>query len=209
MSEHDVFAHILKTGQRAGQANAPLLLDIGCCSKLSLHPVGRPANVARLRLVGTDLRHLVQVGYPSTSVIGCDIRRDFIDRGYEFYCDSDTCQIPFFVADIFDIVLCPFPQAANNARPSLKDVQSLNELRGRVKYIYAGSLFHLFDEGTQEAIARRLATLLDVSKENGPAVLFGRHVCKTEEGIIDDAMGRYVEQPTFLVLYRSRLTSNL
>ena len=140
--------------------------------------------------MGTDLRHVVQVGYPSTSVIGCDIRNDFIDMGYTFYSDRDTCPVPFFVGDVFDITLHPFPQAADDPRPSIKDVRDLNELRGRVKYIYAGSLFHLFDEGTQEAIARRLATLLDVSEGNGPAVLFGRHVAKQEEGVIDDAMGR-------------------
>ncbi|KAF8548903.1 hypothetical protein OG21DRAFT_665169 [Imleria badia] len=76
-------------------------------------------------------------------------------------------------------------------------VRSLNELRGRVKYVYAGSLFHLFDEGTQEAIARRLAVLLHVSEGNGPAVLFGRYVAQQEEGVIDDAMGRtrYAHSP--------------
>ena len=35
MSKNDVFAHILKVGQSARQANTPLLLHLGCCSKLS------------------------------------------------------------------------------------------------------------------------------------------------------------------------------
>ena len=193
MSENDAFDHILGVGQSAGQANAPLLLDLGCCSKSSPHPV-RPTDVIRSRIVGTDLRHIVQSGYPSTSVIGCDIRRDFIDLGHALYADSDTCAIPFFVGDVFDIVRRPFPQAADDACPSLKDVRSLNELCGRVKYLYAGAIFHLFDEGTQEAIARRLVTLLDVTEGNGPAVLFGRHPAKEAEGVIDDALGRYVKQ---------------
>jgi hypothetical protein len=150
--------------------------------------------LTRSRIVGTDLRHIVQSGYPSTSVIGCDIRDDFIDLGHTLYADRDTCPIPFFVGDIFDTTLRPFPQVADDGCPSLQDVRSLNELRGRIKYVYTGALFHLFDEGTQEAIARRLVTLLDVTEGVGPAVLFGRHVAKEEEGVIDDTMGRYVKQ---------------
>ncbi|KAF8121603.1 hypothetical protein EV363DRAFT_1184899 [Boletus edulis] len=178
MAEHNAFPCVLKTNQSSGQANAPLVLDIGCC-------------------MGTDLRHLVQSGYLATSVIGCDVRRGFIDLGYELYGDHDSCQISFFVGDVFDITLLPFPQVADDAHPSLKDVRSLNELRGHVKYVYAGSLFHLFDEGTQEAIARRLATLLDASEGSGPAVLFGKHVAQEEEGVIDDTMGRtrYAHSP--------------
>ncbi|KAN0082428.1 hypothetical protein V8E55_008223 [Tylopilus felleus] len=178
MSEHDAFLHVLKAGESAGQANAPLFLDIGCC-------------------MGTDLRHLVQSGYPSTSVLGCDLQSEFIDLGHTLYGDRDTCQIPFFVGDILDVALLPFPQAADEVCLSLKDIRSLNELRGRVKYIYAGSLFHLFDEGTQEAIARRIATLLDVSDGNA-AVVFGKHVGKAEEGLIDDPRGRtrYAHSPS-------------
>lgn len=153
--------------------------------------------------MGTDLRYLVQIGYPSSSVIGCDLRRDFIDLGHALYADRDTCPIPFFVADVFDITLRPFPQTVDNVGPSVKDVRSLDELRGRVKYIYAGALFHLFDEGTQEAIAGRLATLLDVTEGSGPAVLFGRHSAKAEEGVINDAMGRYVERSRCCVVHDS------
>ncbi|KAH0828781.1 major facilitator superfamily domain-containing protein [Lanmaoa asiatica] len=174
MSDNDAFAHIMKASQSTGQVNALLLLDIGCC-------------------MGTDLRHLVQSGYPSMGVIGCDIRQDFIDLGHSLYADRDTCPIAFFVADVFDITLRPFPQTADSVGPALKGVRNLNELRGRVKYVYAGALFHLFDEGTQEATARRLATLLDVTEGSGPALIFGRHSAKAEEGIISDAFGLYVE----------------
>ncbi|KAF8547925.1 hypothetical protein OG21DRAFT_829234 [Imleria badia] len=69
ISEHDVCAHVLNVGQDAGQVNAPFLLNIGCCS-------------------GTDLRYLVQSGYPSDSVVRCDVRRD------DFYGDRDTFQFP-------------------------------------------------------------------------------------------------------------------
>ena len=153
--------------------------------------------------MGTDLRYIVKSGYPSISVIGCDVRHDFINLGHALYADRDTCPLPFFVGDIFDTTLCPFPQAADDACLSLQDVRSLDELRGRVRYIYTGALFHLLDEGAQEAIARRLVTLLDVTEGFGPAVLFGRHVAKEEEGVFDDSMGRYVKQRV-LVLCRSR-----
>lgn len=64
--------------------------------------------------------------------------------------------------------------------------------RQRVKYAYAVLLFHLFEERTQEAVARCLVTLLDVTEGNGPAVLFGRHVAKKGGGVIDDVTGRYL-----------------
>ena len=137
--------------------------------------------LTRSRIVGTDLRHIVQSGYPSTSVIGCDVRHDFINLGHALYADRDTCSIPFFVGDIFDTTLRPFTQAADDACLSLQDVRSLDELRGRVRYIYTGALFHLFDEGAQEAIAWRFVMQLDVTEGFGPTVLFGRHVAKDEE----------------------------
>lgn len=142
--------------------------------------------------MGTDLRHLVRSGYNPSSVIGCDLRQAFIDLGHELYADRETCPVPFFVGDVLDIDLCSFPPQADKAGPSLRDVRRLKDLRGRVKYVYAGSLFHLFDEGTQEAIARRLATLLDVTPGSGPAIVFGRHSGKVVEGMMDDVMGRYV-----------------
>lgn len=38
MSENDAFPHILKASQSARKPDAPLLLDIGCCSESSLPP---------------------------------------------------------------------------------------------------------------------------------------------------------------------------
>ena len=62
-------------------------------------------------------------------VLRCDVRGDSIDLGHAFYADRDTCLIPFFVEDIFDITLRSFPQVADDVCPSLKEVRSLNELR--------------------------------------------------------------------------------
>ena len=149
-------------------------------------------TLTSLPTVGTDLRHLVHSGYNPSSVIGCDLCQAFIDLGYELYADRETCPIPFFAGDVFDIVPCLFPPQADTApSPSLRDVANLNDLRGRVKYVYAGSLFHLFDEASQEAVARRLATLLKVTPGSGPAIVFGRHLGRAMEGLVDDG-GRYV-----------------
>ncbi|KAG9309619.1 hypothetical protein JVU11DRAFT_10281 [Chiua virens] len=173
MSKHDAFPYILKAAQTS---KPPVLLDMGCC-------------------MGTDLRYLAHSGYPASSLIGCDLRQAYIDLGYELYADRET-SVPFFSADIFEMTPCAFPFDAlsdnDQIAPSLRDVRRLDELRGRVKYIYAGSLFHLFDEGTQEAIARRLATLLDVTpgSESGPTLIFGQHVGKAVEGVREDFMGR-------------------
>ena len=66
MSENDMFIHVLKVGQSDGQANAPLLPDLGCCKKSPLCPVGL-TDVTRSGIMGTDLRHIVQSGYPPRS----------------------------------------------------------------------------------------------------------------------------------------------
>ncbi|KIJ62353.1 hypothetical protein HYDPIDRAFT_94825 [Hydnomerulius pinastri MD-312] len=177
MAENTVFGRIRDVIVKPRQDESPLLLDIGCC-------------------MGTDLRYLAYLGYPPKSLIGCDVRGEFIELGYKLYSDRDKCEIPFFVGDIFDIELRPFPQQSDSTSLPLTEVSNLNQLRGRVKYIYAGALFHLFDEGTQEAIARRLASLLDV-RGGESAVVFGRHSAQEKEGMIDDSMGRvrYAHSP--------------
>ncbi|KAF8557230.1 hypothetical protein OG21DRAFT_1520645 [Imleria badia] len=48
---------------------------------------------------------------PSESVI--DVRRNFLDLDYELYDDLDTCPVPLFVAEIFDLSPCTFPQQAD------------------------------------------------------------------------------------------------
>ncbi|KAH7890451.1 hypothetical protein F5I97DRAFT_1972805 [Phlebopus sp. FC_14] len=179
MSENDAYDRILELAQEADQSGGEcLFLDIGCC-------------------MGTDLRHLVLSGFPAGSVIGCDVREEFIELGYKLYGDRDICKIPFFVGDVFDIVLAPGFAVSDVANVPLTSVSSLDQLRGRVKYIYSGALFHLFDEGTQEAIARRLSTLLNIQEGSGKAVVFGRHSAKAEEGMIDDTMKRvrYAHSP--------------
>ena len=148
--------------------------------------------------MGTDVRKLALDGFTATRVIGCDLRREFIEAGYTLFGDRASCGISFFSDDIFDLS----PEPANmTARPStvpLKEVASLKDLQGRLTYIYTGALFHLFDEQTQSALAARLVSLLrvptDASLGDRPVrgcVIFGRHQGKRVAGIIDADMGRY------------------
>lgn len=148
--------------------------------------------------MGTDLRKALLDGYPSDFLIGCDIRQTYIDQGHELFSDSrESCPITFFISDIFELPLTP------NIAPPLPSVlsegklQKLEELKGRLSVIYAGALFHLFNEETQFAIAIRLLLLLrrpsaSESGGDGPkkVVIFGRHQGLEEAGMIPDWLGR-------------------
>lgn len=142
-------------------------------------------------IVATDLRKLVLDGYPAHNVLGCDLRESFIHLGFELYSDKDTCKISFFTDNVLELPL--EKDIAISTVPNNK-VQSLIELKGRVSHIYAGALFHLFDEEIQRAIAVRLALLL---KEGSGGIIFGRHQGNKHSGIFDDGTERHVDQSAF------------
>ena len=95
--------------------------------------------------VGTDVRKLVYDGYPATSVLGCDLRQDYIDLGYKLYGDKEASQICSFTSDIFDL-----PPSFNNAAVHGNDakITTLSQLLGSLTHVYTGALLHLFDEST-------------------------------------------------------------
>lgn len=132
------------------------------------------------------MRKLVLDGYPGNNVAGCDLRQTFIDAGYKLFGDKATRPITFLTGDIFELSLQP---AASPSSIPFNDVTTLEVLKGRLSHIYAGALFHLFNEDTQYAIAIRLALLL---KDGAGGVIFGRHQGKEEAGVLDDGMGRFV-----------------
>jgi len=135
--------------------------------------------------VGTDVRKLVKDGYPAEGIIGCDIRESYITLGYKLYKDSpSSLPIHFIMGDIFELPISSEFPVSNHP---LSAVTFLEELRGRVTYIYIGALFHIFDEDTQYALASRLACLVS---RKGTNIIFGRHQGKPEEGIIDGLLGR-------------------
>jgi len=162
MAINPAYARVLDSGKTGNT----LLLDLGCC-------------------MGSDLRKVVKDGYPSSNVFGCDLHREYLMLGHKLYQDADTCAINFFTADIFDVSTTPSPDAPAASHPH--DCHDLESLRGRLTHIYTGSLFHLFDEDNQRALALRLALLL--TRKSG-AVMFGRHQGMNEEGLIGDHLGR-------------------
>ncbi|KAF8584542.1 hypothetical protein K439DRAFT_1345845 [Ramaria rubella] len=167
MSKNPAYAKVIKTAQQQAHAQQhPVFLDLGCC-------------------MGSDVRKLAQDGYPATSIVGCDIRSPYLALGHKLFGDSpSSLGIHFITGDIFNIT--PH-DTSSKPEATLDKITSLNDLRGRVTYLYTGALFHLFDELTQLAIARRLAILLNREKD---AVIFGRHQGLVEEAMIDDHMGR-------------------
>ena len=137
-----------------------------------------------LLLVGSDVRKLVFDGYPAHNVLGCDLRQEFIDSGYDLYNDKESSQIQFFTSDIFDI---PVKLADTPSLVDVSNVTTLEQLRGPITHFYTGALFHLFDESTQYELGRRVAILV---KLQPGTIIFGRHQGLAQEGYIDDHMGR-------------------
>lgn len=135
--------------------------------------------------VGTDVRKLVYDGYPASNVLGSDLRRSFIDDGYELYRDIDTCKIRFFTSDVFAV--STRPGIMSNDVP-LSQVTALGELQDRVTHLYIALVFHLFDEVSQYEMAIRAASLL--KRESG-ATIFGRHQGADSPTLIKDKFFRY------------------
>lgn len=138
--------------------------------------------------MGSDVRKLALDGYPASSIIGCDIRPQYITLGHQLFGDSsEACLIRFITGDIFELNL-EEKEEGKGRNLILSDVTNLIQLKSRVRYLYVGAVFHLFDEKTQLAIARRVARL--VSRESG-VIIFGRHQGLEDAGrILNDSLGR-------------------
>ncbi|PIL28962.1 hypothetical protein GSI_09009 [Ganoderma sinense ZZ0214-1] len=171
MAENPIYSTIVD----AGRGGHTLFLDLGC------H-------------MGTDVRKLVCDGYPASNVVGCDLRPQYFDFGYELFGDTDTCPIHFFADNVFDapFFMFDFPgttvarTTAQNP-PAFGSVTHLSQLCGTLTHIYTGALFHLFNEEVQYTLALQLAELL---KWTPGATVFGRHQGLEKAGKIDDPLGR-------------------
>ncbi|GJJ14391.1 hypothetical protein Clacol_008655 [Clathrus columnatus] len=138
--------------------------------------------------MGTDVRKLALDGYPASNIVGCDLHAAYINLGHELYQDSnEKCPIWFIADDMFDIPLDNTNIEVEHK--DLSDITTLSQLIGRVKYLYIGAVFHLFNESTQLAIAQRLARL--VSREKG-VVIFGRHQGSETPSVVSDNVWRYI-----------------
>lgn len=107
-------------------------LDIGCC-------------------IGQDIRKLVYDGVPSENTYGSDLKKEFMDIGYDLFLDKDKLKTTFIAADVFD------------------PASELTQLDGHIDIIHAASFFHLFDWNEQVQAAKRVAKLLS-SKPGGMVV---------------------------------------
>ena len=139
--------------------------------------------------VGTDVRKLALDGYHAQNIVACDLRQEFIDAGHKLFQDTDgSCKINFFATDIFDVTPASASAEAEVALPlsDLKEVKSLNKLKGRITHLYAGSLFHIWNVETQYAVALRFASL---AKPAPGTIIFGRHQGSETAGIIGSEMG--------------------
>lgn len=109
------------------------------------------------------------------------------DLGHKLFRSTpDTYPVRFLEGDILDPrFLAVTPPLRETPTPSalpvigLKNLASLNPLRGRVAAIYAGTFFHLFSADQQHQIAKLLAGLL--SPESG-SIILGVHNGATTKG---------------------------
>ena len=101
-------------------------------------------------------------GVPSENLYGSDLRKDFMDVGYELFGDKETLKSTFIASDVFD-----------DNSPLLK------ELAGKVNIVYTGSFFHLFDYDQQINVAKRVVQLLKPEKDS---LVLGRQVGNVDAG---------------------------
>ncbi|TFY75585.1 hypothetical protein EWM64_g8429 [Hericium alpestre] len=164
ISRLPAYPQLLKLGKERPGA---ILLDIGCC-------------------FGNDIYKAVADGYPLENVVTTDLHQGFWNAGLKLFKRTpDAENLPFIAGNVFDpqnLEVVPVFTTASpprTPRPVLKDLTSLNPLRGHVSVIHASAFFHLFDEDRQLQLARALGCLL--SPEPG-SMIFGQHGGMPEKG---------------------------
>ena len=184
MGRHYIYKHILEYAQQSPSDKIPVFLDLGCCSEFYIC-LSWASITHSLLTVGTDLRKLLQDGYPASrsppNVYGSDILLDFITEGYKLYKDGpgrpSPTPIKFFADEIFNI-----PPKADGVTP-VRPV-GLNSLRGKVDILYAGALFHVFAGKKQYGLAQRIVALINTNysaeRKNSETIIFGRHMGSQE-----------------------------
>ncbi|KAL6703698.1 hypothetical protein ACN47E_009392 [Coniothyrium glycines] len=91
---------------------------------------------------GQTIRELVAAGAPAENIYGCDLQADFIDLGYRLFKDGGKLKANFLMADIFDAS------------------STLQDLKGKIDIIFAGSFFHLWGYEKQIQVSKAVAALL-------------------------------------------------
>lgn len=120
------YPHILRVLQNGGK-----LLDLGCC-------------------FGQEIRKLVHDGAPASSLYGGELRKEFVDMGYDLFLDRDILGAKFIIGDIFDS-------------------RAWVEVEGQLSVVHMGLFLHLFDWNEQKRICERVVGFL--KQEKGVLVL--------------------------------------
>ncbi|KAJ8518184.1 hypothetical protein ONZ45_g4715 [Pleurotus djamor] len=163
LSRHPAYEQVRKLPQERPGA---ILLDIGCC-------------------FGNDARKAALDGWPVENIIASDLRQDFWKAGHElFRTTPETFAAKFIAGDIFDpshvATREPLYEEPSTPAPPLQDLTALTPLQGHISAIHASAFIHLFDEATQLAACKILASLLSPLPGS---VIFGSHGGLPEKGL--------------------------
>ncbi|KAL8701644.1 MAG: hypothetical protein Q9201_004801 [Fulgogasparrea decipioides] len=117
-----------------------------------------------------EIRKLVHDGAPSENLYACDINRQFLDLGYELFRDRHTLDSHMIAADMF------------------QDDGPLSELEGKMNFIHASFLLHLFGWEKQVYACKRMIKLLQPVPG---AMVFGKQTANsTGQNVYHQATGR-------------------
>lgn len=111
-------------------------------------------------------------GYPAEQAIGCDVLPGFLELGHQLWRDKETSPIKFIADNVFNIP-DPTQLSSKNLDVPPSDIKGLEDLTGRVRFLYTHSVFHLFNQEKQAEMALKLATL---SSRTPGSIIFGGHI---------------------------------
>ena len=103
-----------------------------------------------------SVRRLVYDGAPAQNIYAVDLKRDFIDLGFELFRDRDSLHAHFLVADIFD-------ESESN---------ELAEVEESIDIIWAFAFFHLWNLDEQRTAGTHAAHLL--KRRKGSMIIGGQ-----------------------------------
>jgi len=103
-----------------GVKGGDIFLEVGCC-------------------FGQVLRQLAHDGAPAQNIVGVDVKKGFVDLGYELFRDRESFAARIVIGDMLDT----------------KD-SALSALDGTVHLVHAASLFHLFNWDDQLKLGERI-----------------------------------------------------
>lgn len=131
--------------------NGHKLLDLGCC-------------------FAQDLRKLVYDGAPAESLIGAELKSEFLALSYNLFLDKEIFGVPLIEADVFDV---------DNGAP-------LKPLEGKLDIVQIGLFLHLFDWEDQIRACERIVALLKAEKGS---LVVGQQIGSTEPGEVPKGTG--------------------